>query len=121
MTGPSAVLPPIDIRPEHWAIVRGILDKHVPGYAVWAFGSRAKHTARKYSDLDLAVITDTPLPSGVTSALAEDFTESDLPWKVDVLDWATTGAVFREIVERDRVVLRDAAERGERAGGLGEM
>jgi type I restriction enzyme S subunit len=113
MIGPGAALPPIDIRPEHWTIVRGILDKHVPGYAVWAFGSRARHTARQYSDLDLAVITETPLPGAVTAALAEDFTESDLPWKVDVLDWATTGAVFRKIVERDRIVLRDAAEPGD--------
>ena len=111
MIGPNAALPPIDIRPEHWAIVRDILDKHVRGYAVWAFGSRARHTARQYSDLDLAVITETPLPGAVTSALAEDFTESDLPWKVDVLDWATTGAAFRKIVERDRVVVLDGVER----------
>jgi type I restriction enzyme S subunit len=38
--------PRIDIRPEHWAIVQDILHQHVPQYAVWAFGSRARGTAK---------------------------------------------------------------------------
>ncbi len=72
--------PPIDIRPDHWTIVRDILNRHLPQYEVWAFGSRTKGTARPYSDLDLAIIADVPLPLDVTAALAEDFSESDLPW-----------------------------------------
>ena len=56
---PATPKPPlIDIRPDHWAIVRTILQKHVPQYEVWAFGSRAKWSAKEYSDLDLAVIAD---------------------------------------------------------------
>ena len=98
--------PNIDIRPDHWRIVRDILRKHVPQYPVWAFGSRAKWTAKQYSDLDLAVITDQPLPLDVSAALADDFSESDLPWKVDVVDWATTSESFRKIIERDRVVVQ---------------
>lgn len=72
-------VPTIDIRPDHWAIVRDILHKHVSQYQVWAFGSRAKGTAKPYSDLDLAVITDRPLSLSVSAALADDFSESDLP------------------------------------------
>lgn len=60
--------PPIDICQNQLEIVQAILRKHVPDQEVWAFGSRAKGTARQYSDLDLAVITDTPLPS-TSSAL----------------------------------------------------
>lgn len=97
--------PPIDMRPDHWAIVRDILCKHVPGREVWAFGSRARGTAKRYSDLDLAVITDEPLPVAVMAALVDDFSESDLPWRVDVVDWAVTGAAFRRVIEWDRVVL----------------
>jgi type I restriction enzyme S subunit len=51
----SADTPNIDIRPDHWKIVRDILQKHVPEYEVWAFGSRAKKTAKKHSDLDLCI------------------------------------------------------------------
>jgi type I restriction enzyme S subunit len=100
--------PLIDIRPDHWAIVQGTLQKHVPQYDVWAFGSRAKWTAKEYSDLDLAVITDKPLSLDVSASLSEDFSESDLPWKVDVVDWATSSESFRKIIERDKVVMQEA-------------
>jgi len=102
-------VPNIDIRPDLWEIVRGILQKHVAQYTVWAFGSRAKWTAKPYSDLDLAVITDKPLPLSVSAALKEDFAESDLPWRVDVVDWAATNASFQEIITRDKVVVQTAA------------
>lgn len=101
-------LPRIDIRPKHWDIVRSILLKHVPQYEVWAFGSRAKLTAKPYSDLDLAVITEQPLPLRTSANLSDDFSESDLPWKVDIVDWATTRASFRKIIERDRVAVQVA-------------
>lgn len=106
----STQIPAIDIRPQDWGVVRDILQKHVPGLEVWAFGSRARHTAKKYSDLDLAVITQQPLPMDVYAGLREDFSESDLPWRVDVLDWATTSEAFRKIIARDRVVLARGAD-----------
>ena len=58
----SAETPLIDIRPDHWEIVQRILQEHVPNLEVWAFGSRAKWNAKAFSDLDLAIITDEPLP-----------------------------------------------------------
>lgn len=98
--------PLIDIRPDHWDIVRNILHKHVPRYEVWAFGSRAKWKAKPYSDLDLAIITDKPLSLDVSASLSDEFSESDLPWRVDVVDWATTSESFRKIIEQDKVVVQ---------------
>ena len=103
----SEAPPSLDLRPDHWDIVRGILRRHVPGRKVLAFGSRATWTAKEYSDLDLAVLGDKPLPLDVASALAESFVESDLPFKVDVVDWASTSESFRKVIERDYVVLVD--------------
>ena len=108
MTGKAARTPNIDMHPEQWEIVRGILHRHVPQYAVWAFGSRAKWTAKPYSDLDLAIITDKSLPLDVSAALVDEFSESDLPWKVDVVDWASTSEAFRKVIERDGVVVQEA-------------
>ena len=102
----TVAMPLIDLRPDHWEIVRAILQKHVPQYAVWAFGSRAKWKAKDYSDLDLAIITDKPLSLDVSASLSDDFSESDLPWRVDVVDWATTSESFRKIIERDKVVVQ---------------
>jgi predicted nucleotidyltransferase len=100
--------PPIDVSPAEWRIIRDILHKHVPDREVWAFGSRAQRTARQYSDLDLAIITDTPLSFDVSGGMKEDFSESDLPFRVDILDWAVTQDNFRHIVERDKVVVQAA-------------
>lgn len=101
-------VPEIDVQPLHWQIVHDILQKHVPQYEVWAFGSRAKGSAKPYSDLDLAIITDKPLDLSVSADLSDAFSESDLPWKVDVVDWATTNESFRKIIRADKVVLQPA-------------
>ena len=104
-----STVPDIDISAAQWEIVRSILQRHVPAHEVWAFGSRAKRTARKYSDLDLCVVGDQPLGLALRAILAEDFAESDLPWKVDVVDWATTSEAFRMIIEGGKVVLQSKA------------
>lgn len=105
MSSDSSDAPPIEVSPDQWQIVREILQRHVPQCDVWAFGSRARGGAKPYSDLDLAVICDQPLSIDVSSAMAEDFSESDLPWKVDIVDWASTSESFRKIIERDKVVV----------------
>ncbi|MDD3883862.1 MAG: nucleotidyltransferase domain-containing protein [Gallionella sp.] len=96
----------IDLVPAELEIVRRILARHVPQYEVWAFGSRVSWTAKKYSDLDLAVITDKPLDWSVSAALAEAFDQSDLTIKVDVVDWAATSEAFREIIGSNSVIIQ---------------
>ena len=98
--------PPIEVTASEWAIVTAILRRYVSACPVWAFGSRAMRRAKPYSDLDLAIITPAPMSIALSAALAQDFADSDLPFKVDVVDWATTGEAFRKIIEQDRVVLR---------------
>ena len=51
---------PIEIAPRDWSGVLRILREQLPGVEVWAFGSRARHTAKPYSDLDLALMTRQP-------------------------------------------------------------
>lgn len=97
---------PIDISCKHWEIIRDILRQHVPEYEVWAFGSRAKGAAKPYSDLDLAIITNQALSLAISTAIENEFTESDLPWKVDIVDWATTSASFRKIIEQQKVIVQ---------------
>ena len=103
----SAEMPPIDIRPDHWRIVQRILQEHVSDLEVWAFGSRPKWSAKEFSDLDLAIITDEPLPLDTSAALSEAFSDSDLPWKVDVVDWASVGDELKKVITRDKVVLKN--------------
>jgi type I restriction enzyme, S subunit len=104
-------MPPIDVQADLWVIVRDILRGQVPGYDVWAFGSRVTGKAKRYSDLDLAVLGDTALPPAVRAEMEDAFSESDLPWRVDVVDWATTSATFRAIIMREKVVVQRANTR----------
>ncbi len=98
-------LPNIAITSEQWEIVTTILEKHIPNKIIWIFGSRAKHQAKPYSDLDIAIIGEAPLPIDLLAAMTEDFTESALPFKVDLLDWATVGVAFRGVIESHKVVV----------------
>ena len=112
----SRTAPGVDLRPDHWAIVCSILRQHVPDREVLAFGSRATWTAKDYSDLDLAIMGDEPLTLDATSALAEGFGESDLPFKVDVVDWAKIDNIFRNIVRRDGVAVQVPRETSKATG-----
>lgn len=97
---------PIDLNPHDLEIVLAILQKFVPDREVWAFGSRVKWTAKPFSDLDLAIVGEQPLQISIAADLAEAFDESELPIKVDVVDWATTSDAFRKIIEKDKVVVQ---------------
>ncbi len=96
----------IDINPNYLATVERILAEHVPECEVRAFGSRATWTARDYSDLDLAVVGKGPLHWRTLGGLKEAFEESNLPMRVDVLDWHAISESFRDMVERDYVVVQ---------------
>ena len=101
--------PPIEIAPRDWNDVLRILHERVPCMEVWAFGSRARRSAKPYSDLDLALITSEPLSLEQLAGITEAFETSDLPIRVDVVDWASTSDAFRKIIERNRVVVQKAA------------
>jgi predicted nucleotidyltransferase len=95
----------LDIRPDHIVMIRKILQRYVPDRDVRVFGSRAKRCAKRYSDLDLVVMGNEPLPLTVSGALADAFSDSDLPYRVDIVDWATTPAPFRAIIEAEMLPL----------------
>jgi len=106
---------PIDINPKNLETVRRILRQHVPEVEVRAFGSRVAWSARDTSDLDLVLMTDVPLPVGRMADLKDAFTESNLPFKVDILDWATTKDRFRRIIEKQYVMVQKGDGKG---GGM---
>ncbi len=97
----------IDLSPNHLRTVQQILAEHVPACEVRAFGSRVTQSAKKYSDLDLAVVGVTALDRNTLARLKEAFEDSDLPILVDVLDWQEISPSFREIIAKDYAVLQE--------------
>ncbi|MFP4171454.1 MAG: nucleotidyltransferase family protein [Candidatus Hydrogenedentota bacterium] len=98
-------MPALDLKDRHLALVRAILDAHVPGCEVWVHGSRAAGTAKPYSDLDLVIMGEAPLPVRTLARLENAFEESDVPFRVDVADWASLSESFRAAIEAQAVPL----------------
>lgn len=98
--------PPLDLDPEALGIVRAILAAHVPDREVWAFGSRVGGAARPLSDLDLMVLGETPLPMATRAALAQAFRDSDLPFRIDIVDWATAPETLRRTAAARHAVVQ---------------
>lgn len=99
-------MPKIDVSPEDWLIIEAILQGFVPQKEVWAFGSRVRWTAKNYSDLDIVILGDAPLSEELFMDLEKNFIESDLPWKVDIIDWYNLDDDFKNIIEKDHVVIQ---------------
>jgi uncharacterized protein len=93
----------IDLKAEYLEMVKEILDRLLPkGFEAWAFGSRVTGTAKKFSDLDIAVIGPRRLTLLESANLREAFSESDLPIMVDVIDYFTTDPNFQKIIDTHR-------------------
>lgn len=76
------------------------------GCRVWIFGSRARGTQQKFSDVDLLYSSPkTPFPSGYLSKIAEDIEESRLPYKVDLVHEDQIASSYRDGIIKDRIEL----------------
>lgn len=105
MIGPS----PIDLPADHWWLVLNILGANLPqSTKAWVFGSRATGRARRYSDLDLAIDAGRRLTLDETARLAEAFSDSDLPYRVDLVDWHDINDRWRQTIVAERVALTEA-------------
>ena len=99
---------PIQISVQDWSEVQRVLSHEVPHLEVWAFGSRARHTAKPYSDLDLALLSAEPLSLAQLASINHAFESSDMAIRVDVVDYASTSDAFRRIICEDKVVVQHA-------------
>lgn len=99
--------PPVALTRVESGVVLGILNQIVPDHGVWVFGSRAGSTTKPFSDLDLVVLGDQALSLQTLANLREAFSESDLPYRVDVVDWASTSDEFRAVILRQHVSIKE--------------
>ncbi|WNE40721.1 MAG: hypothetical protein mread185_000178 [Mycoplasmataceae bacterium] len=91
----------IQLESKHRQIVNSILNKYP--YTFYAYGSRAKGTHWKYSDLDLCY--QESIPDHIAFVISEEFKESDLPFKVDLVDWKRMNSDFQNLIKKDLVSL----------------
>ena len=100
----------IDLPADHRRLVLNILRANLPvSTKAWVFGSRATGRARRYSDLDLAIDAGRRLTLDEIARLSEAFSDSDLPYRVDLVDWHDINDHWRQAIVADRLALTKGA------------
>ncbi len=96
----------IDVPGHHLETIKRILAEYVGDCEVRAFGSRGNGTAKEHSDLDLAIVGKSKITRRVKMLLREAFEESDLPFRVDVIDYNAVSEAFRAIIKEKYEVIQ---------------
>ena len=66
-------------------------------HQAFIFGSRATRRARKFSDYDIGIIGGKPLNFRKIALIKTRIEESDLPCRVDIVDFSTVSKNFKDI------------------------
>ena len=66
-------------------------------YRLFLFGSRALGKNAEYSDFDIGVIGEKPLSSSIKINIEGDLEDSDIPVKVDIVDFYQVTEKFKNI------------------------
>lgn len=91
----------IQLSDKHQAIVEEVLRAHLgKSHRVFVFGSRAKGSAQPFSDLDLCIEGE-PLSFEALFRLKDAFSNSDLPYMVDIVEKSSMSHTFYDTVEAD--------------------
>ena len=88
----------IDLKPEHLDEVKRILYQYFPSSEVRLYGSRTKGKARKDSDIDLVLVDKEKIDWRKLEAAKDAFSLSNLPFKVDILDWQSISESFKNVI-----------------------
>jgi predicted nucleotidyltransferase len=96
----------VDLPENELNIVMAILKQYVSHCQVLAFGSRVNGSAKKHSDLDLAIISTKPLNLDTLADLSDAFSESDLNIRVDIVDFLRVDKSFQDIIKKTSVLLK---------------
>jgi len=66
-------------------------------FQVFIFGSRTTGKAKRYSDYDVGIWGKKPVPASTVVLIEEAFEESDLPYKVEIVDFSLVSPEFRKV------------------------
>ena len=99
----------LDLKPRHLDVVRQLLHEYVPSAEVWCYGSRVNGESHEASDLDLVLRNRPALKKSCwnIASLKAGFTESNLPFLVDVMDWARLPESFHAEIEQHHLLISE--------------
>jgi len=81
-------------------MIETILAPYISKGMLWVFGSRVGNTGVEYSDLDLVIRDNKPLPFADYLEVKDALEYSELSMRVDLLDWQRISPNFRKNIAR---------------------
>ena len=91
--------------------VQRLLALHFEGLEVWAHGARVTGVdLTPDTELELVVISESPLSFEAMTAVEKAFVDSGLPFRVDVMDWAKLPESLQKQIKKEHDVVQAAAE-----------
>jgi type I restriction enzyme S subunit len=95
----------INVKDNELRIIKDIIGEYAADCKVYAFGSRVKNTQKRFSDLDLFFDAEKKMGFLRIQKIKEAFQESDLPYRVDVVDYNDISEKFREITSGEKEII----------------
>lgn len=92
---------------KHIDIIKSILEKNLISYEkskVYIFGSRANGKFKDFSDIDIAVKLKSLQANLLISKIREDLEESDLPFKVDLVNWNEIAKEYLPNIKKQKIL-----------------
>lgn len=100
-------MPSIDLKPNYLTQVKAILKQNASELEVWAYGSRVNGNCHEASDLDLVVRNPVNPHKSIDylPQLKQAFIDSNLPFFVDLMDWACLPESYQQEIKKRHVVV----------------
>ncbi|MDR0715532.1 MAG: nucleotidyltransferase domain-containing protein [Puniceicoccales bacterium] len=95
----------LDIAKEHLKLIHEVLGRFpaLKAVGIVAFGSRVNGKAKKFSDLDLCLKLHEESDENLLNDLRCAFSDSDLPFYVDLVNYNTCSDSFKSIIDRESI------------------
>ena len=99
------------ISDEEKGIILDIIKRNIPLCDVLLFGSRYKGTNRAASDVDLAIVSPELLSIFELATLKEDFMNSDLPMRADIVEYNAVSDSFKKCIDEGNIKIYNGREK----------
>ena len=97
----------IDLEEKYLLEIKRILAENMPDCEVRVFGSRIEGKAKKFSDLDLALVGSEKINWRKIESLKDAFSSSDIPIIIDAIDFNAISDEFRKIIENNYEIIQN--------------
>ena len=85
------------IKKEIIEIIISVLGSEI---SIFLFGSRAEHTNSEFSDIDIGLFAEDTLNYDDILIIKNKLANSNIPYKVDIVDFSTVDKSFKNIALR---------------------